>query len=363
MRFIQLDTDCEGPLALNDNAFELCRDFLKPQGDRFFQQVSRYNDYLAEVAKKEGYDAGTTLKLILPFLKAQGLTNAQIEAYSRKSMALVPGAAEAYTFLHSRNFPIFEISTSYCKFAEAVGAKLGFNREHILCTELDLDRYHLSAAETQELQGLQAEIAAAPAIELPAGAASAADLSGPTQEAIALLDRVFGEQLPAMKIGAIFNDVSPLGGPAKAKAVSDSLTNSGLSLADTIYVGDSITDVDAFEAVRAGGGLSISFNGNLHAVRAAEVVVVADCAWPIALLTCIFQLWGKEGVLEMAAPETRAKSRALVLPEEVIEPIMTGLNGRGFNLYLSKGVNRDKLAKESVAMRAKLRGEAEAALG
>ena len=41
---LQLDTSCEGPLALNDNAFELCREFIKPQGDRFFQQVSRYDD-------------------------------------------------------------------------------------------------------------------------------------------------------------------------------------------------------------------------------------------------------------------------------------------------------------------------------
>ncbi len=363
MRFIQLDTDCEGPLALNDNAFELCRDVLKPQGDRFFRQVSRYEDYLVEVAKQEGSNAGATLKLILPFLKAQGLTNAQIEAYSQKTLALVPGAAEAYAFLHSRKFPLFEISTSYCQFAEAVGAKLGFDRDHILCTNLDLDRYHLSSAEAQELQRLQAEIAAAPAIELTTGAASVADLSGPTQEAIGLLDRVFGEQLPAMKIGALFAEVSPLAGPGKAKAVSDSLTNTGLSLADTMYVGDSLTDVEAFEAVRAGGGLSISFNGNLAAVRAAEVVVVADCAWPIALLASIFQLWGKEGVVEMAAPETRAKSRALVLPEEVIEPVMIGLDGRNFNLYLSKGTNRDQLAKEGVAMQAKLRGEAVAALG
>ena len=57
---LQLDTACEGPLALNDNAFELCREFIKPQGDRFFQQVSRYDDYLAEVAKRPGYKAGDT---------------------------------------------------------------------------------------------------------------------------------------------------------------------------------------------------------------------------------------------------------------------------------------------------------------
>ena len=86
---VQLDIDCEGPLALNDNAFELCREFIKPQGDRFFQQVNRYDDYLVEVAKRPGYKSGDTLKLILPFLKAHGLTNAQIEAYSRKNVTLI----------------------------------------------------------------------------------------------------------------------------------------------------------------------------------------------------------------------------------------------------------------------------------
>ncbi len=114
-----------GPLALNDNAFELCREFIKPQGDRFFQQVSRYDDYLAEVAKRPGYKSGDTLKLILPFLKAHGLTNARIEAYSRKNVTLVPGAEGAFKFLHSRDFPIFEISTSYRPFAEAVGPEAG----------------------------------------------------------------------------------------------------------------------------------------------------------------------------------------------------------------------------------------------
>jgi energy-converting hydrogenase A subunit R len=360
---IQLDTDCEGPLVLNDNAFELCRDFITPQGDRFFQQVNRYDHYLAEVAKRPGYRAGNTLKLILPFLKAYGLSNAQIEAYSRKAMQLMPGAEEAFTFLHSRNFPIFEISTSYRQFAEAVGLKLGFDKEHIFSTALDLDRYRLSAAEVEALQGLHQEILAAPEITLPPDAASLADLPGPVQDAVATLDGIFWERLPAMEMGSIYQEVNPIGGPEKAKAVSDSLVKTGLSLTDTIYVGDSITDVEAFEAVRAGDGLTISFNGNRYAVNAAEVVVVSDSAWSIALLASICQLWGKEGVLEVAAPETRAKSRALVLPEEVIEPIFSGLDGCTLNMYLSKGIDRAKTVKESLAMRAKLRGQAVAALG
>jgi energy-converting hydrogenase A subunit R len=130
-----------------------------------------------------------------------------------------------------------------------------------------------------------------------------------------------------------------------------------------VYVGDSSADVQAFEAVRAGGGLAISFNGSRAAVNAAEVIVVSDSAWPIAMLIAIVQLWGKEGVLEVACPETRDKSRCLVLPEAVIEPIAKGLAGHVFNLYDQSAEDLDKVVEESQAMRAKLRGEAVAALG
>ena len=125
----------------------------------------------------------------------------------------------------------------------------------------------LAAAEAEELTRLDARKSLRrPEIELPAEAAALADLPGPVQEAVATLDRIFGERLPAMAIGAILKEVNPLGGPEKAKAVADSLAKTGLTLAETIYVGTSLTDVQAFEAVRAGGGLTISFNGDRAAV-------------------------------------------------------------------------------------------------
>jgi len=360
---ILLNTDCEGPLALNDNAFELCREFLPPLGARFFIQVSRYEEYLTGLAQRPGYQAGDTLRFILPFLRARGVTNAMLRDFSTRSLRLVPGAEQAYRFLHGFNFPIFEISTSYRHFAEAVGVRLGFKAEQIFCTELDLDRYRCPEAESAELLELMQEIAAAPDIELPPSATSASDLPEPVREAVGRLDRIFGERLPALKIGALCREVKPLGAAEKAKAVADSLSRTGLKMTDAIYVGDGSTDVAAFEAVRAGGGLALSFNGNGAAVRAAEVVVVSDCAWPIALLLAVFRQWGQEGVLEVAAPETRSKSRALVLPEAMIEPIARGLEGRVFNLYMSNHPSLEKIIQESEAMRAKLRGEAIAKLG
>ena len=86
-----VDLDCEGPITKNDNAMELAEHFI-PQGGHFFSVISRYDDFLADIAKRQGYRAGNTLKLILPFLKAYGATNRRIKEYSARNLLLVAGA-------------------------------------------------------------------------------------------------------------------------------------------------------------------------------------------------------------------------------------------------------------------------------
>ncbi|MFZ5453673.1 MAG: hypothetical protein ACOZF2_17590 [Thermodesulfobacteriota bacterium] len=362
MHQLQLVISCEGPLALNDNAFELCREFIKPDGARFFQKVSRYGDYLLDVAKKPEYQAGDTLKLILPFLKAHGLTNQQISAYSHKHVKLMPGVEKAYKFLLTQDFSIFEISTSCRQFAEAVGQQLGVSPKNIFCTELDLDCVSLTLGEKDELFRLQREIAAAPEIKLPPEPASLQDLPAPVKEVVEVCDRIFWDRIPQMGIAALYRQVTTLGGPDKARALAESLARTGLTMKDVIFVGDSITDVQAFEAVRAGGGLSISFNGNRPAVLAAEISVSADNAWPIALLASIFRLWGKEGVMELADKGSEGAARYLVLPDAVIDTLMRGLKGRNFNLRSPLSQDQETTVQESMAMRAKLRGSGVASL-
>jgi energy-converting hydrogenase A subunit R len=363
MHTIQLMTDCEGPLALNDNAFELCRDFIKPGGDRFFTQVSRLDDYLADIARKPGYRAGTTLKLILPFLKAYGLTNALLKEYSEKTVRLVPGAAEAYRFLHTQGLPIFEISTSYRQFAEAVGQRLGFAADRIISTELDLDRYPLTPAEAERLKALKDEIAGLPVIELPPQAAKPEDLGPESREVIGRMERIFEEIIPGLDIGRLYDEVKPVGGSEKARALEDSLARTGVAMTGAIYVGDSITDVEAFKAVRVGGGAAVSFNGNRYAINFAEFIVVADNAWPIALLTAICLRWGKDGLVELSTSSQAGHEKIVALPESMVETIMMGLQGRNFSFYPGNVPHREKLIAESAAMRSRLRGQAVAALG
>jgi predicted HAD superfamily phosphohydrolase len=363
MHPIQVNTDCEGPLALNDNAFELCRDFLPPDGARFFAQVNGYDDYLADIAKKPEHQGGDTLKLILPFLKGAGLTNQKMAEYSRQHVSLVPRAEAAYRFLHTLNFPLFAISASYRQFAEAVAVRLGFAPDRVYCTEVNLDSYELAPGEAAELSRLLEDIIAAPAIELPPAARALEDLDPGVQKAIALLDKIFAETIPRMNIGRIFREVKTMGGPEKVLALEDSLAKTSLSMANLMYVGDSITDVPALEKVRAGGGVALAFNGNRYAVQAAEIIVVSDNAWPVALMAAVFQTWGKEGVVELAQSSRPGASKYLVIPEAMIESIMMGLQGGIFNLYHPGTSQMEKAMADSTAMRRRLRGEAIAALG
>ncbi len=363
MHTVQLDTDCEGPLCLNDNAFELCRDFIQPDGDRFFKQVSRYDDYLADILQKPGYKAGDTLKLILPFLKAAGLTNEKLLDYSLKNILYVPGVKETYRFLHSLEIPIFEISTSYRQFAQAVGLELGFDAAHIFCTELDLDRDGLSLMEKEELTALKADIAALPEIELPAAARRLADLDTAVQQAIARMDEIFWNLVPALPSGRFYQEVNPVGGFEKANALAKSLAQTGLAPSAAIYVGDSITDVQAFEKVRAGGGLAVSFNGNRYAVNSAELIVVADTAWPVALVTALFMVHGKAGVLERARRGLPGDSETWGLPAVWTQNITQGLAGRQAAFYGADAGAPEDVIQASGAMRSQLRGAAIAALG
>lgn len=56
-----LVSDCDGPLSLNDNAFELAGHFLPP-GEKFFQIVSQYDDVLVEMKRPGGLQKGEVLE-------------------------------------------------------------------------------------------------------------------------------------------------------------------------------------------------------------------------------------------------------------------------------------------------------------
>jgi predicted HAD superfamily phosphohydrolase len=212
-------SDCEGPISKNDNAFELTSHFV-PGGDYFFSLISKYDDVLADLVKREGYKAGNTLKLILPFLKDHGATDNKMRTFSSQSILLVPGADDMLRFVNGI-MPSFIISTSYEHYIFSVCDVIGFPKENVYCTRLNLDKYVLTDEEVEELRALRGEISRMPMIEIPENAASVGDLSKRDRSTVKILDGIFWETIPRMVAGRMLEEVNPVGGYEKAYAIRD----------------------------------------------------------------------------------------------------------------------------------------------
>jgi energy-converting hydrogenase A subunit R len=340
MRKTQFVSDLEGPLTLNDNAFELTAHFL-PQGAHFFALMSRYDDILADIVKRSGYRAGTTLALIVPFLKAFGLRDRDLHEFSRSSIRLVPGALEALQRIRAQ-MPAFIISTSYEPYVRAVCEALQFPFENAYCTKISLDAYALSEEERQELLTLYDQIVQRSQIQIPLGVQSVDELSGEDRQTLELLDHIFWERVWGMEIGRVLREVQPIGGPEKARALREISERTGISLAQTIYVGDSITDVEALALVRQAGGLAVAFNGNRYALRAAELGCISSDALILAEIAEAFQ----------ASP---ARLR--------LDRTASPANGRRRRTVQTKSGIDDAFIHQSEQMRRRLRGEQIGGLG
>lgn len=291
----QYVTDLEGPLTLNDNAFEIAAHFL-PNGAHFFALISRYDDILADIVKRPGYRAGDTLKLIVPFLKAFGLRDHELREFSQKTVKLVPGAREALQRIHAQ-MPTFIVSTSYEPYVCAVCGVFDLPFENAYCTKISLDSYELSEQEHQELLSLYEQIVQRSHIAIPSGARHLEELSARDRQTVELLDHIFWERISQMEIGRVLREIQPVGGAEKARALREIAHQTKIALAQTIYVGDSITDVEAFTVVRHEGGLAIAFNGNSYALRAAELGCISSDALILAELAEAFAQGGRKSVL------------------------------------------------------------------
>jgi len=354
-------SDCEGPISKNDNAFEITSHFV-PNGDKLFTVISRYDDVVAEVIKKPGYKAGYTLKLILPFLKAYDVTDQKMREFSAQNLILIPNVKD--TLRYVRNVAhAFIVSTSYEHYIEALCQALNFPYENTYCTKVNIDKYHMTAGEKNSLKKLTREIQQMPIIEIPSGARSLNDFPEEYRKTIQRLDEIFWKEIANMESGKIFREVNPVGGEEKANAVKDAAEKVGIDLSSVMYVGDSITDVEAFRLVKENDGLAVSFNGNQYAIKTAEIAILSENSVVTAVIADAFCRFGKRETLSLM----ENWSREVLKKSHVNQTLLNRL----FVLYPSglpkvkiiTDENMEVLIKESGKFRKKVRGEAIGRLG
>ena len=354
-------TDCEGPISKNDNAFELAAHFI-PDGDRFFANISKYDDVLADVVKKEDYKAGDTLRLILPFLKAYGANDTKIKDFSEKNVLLVPGAKDTLTFVRTI-MRSFIVSTSYEQYISALCALTGFPFENTYCTRLNMDKYQISNKETEQLKELTKEIAELPMVEIPKEATSVNDFSDRDQETVSRLDEIFWKEIPEIESGRMLAEVNPVGGTEKARSVEDIVRKMGCSFDCVMYVGDSITDAPALKLVKENGGLAVSFNGNSYSVRESDVAVLSGDTVVTSVLADVFCRLGKDAVLGLVDNWSLAGLKKYCDNSVLIDEMNAVFSGGFPQVERLTSGSVERLISESSVFRKTVRGEAIGKLG
>ncbi|MGA3112295.1 MAG: HAD family hydrolase [Candidatus Bathyarchaeia archaeon] len=354
-------SDCEGPISKNDNAFELAANFI-PNGDKLFSNISKYDDVLADVLHKPSYSAGSTLKLILPFFKAYGVSDKQVEEFSADNILLI---ANSQTTLHHVQAiaDAFIVSTSYEHYIKALCKATDFPYKNTYCTKLRLDKCAITPHEKDRLKQIAQEIAKMPLIDIPGSSKTIEDFSVSDQVAIQRLDEIFWNEIPKMFVGKFLTDVVTVGGEQKAEAIRDAVKRLGGELSDVMYVGDSITDVEAFRLVRESSGLAVSFNGNGYAVRNAEVAVLSESSLVTAVIADLFLRFGKE-----KAFNTLQGWSYEILKKSEVDPSLLKQLSQLYPDALPKAKivtdqNMEIIIKESSAFRKKVRGVAVGKLG
>jgi energy-converting hydrogenase A subunit R len=335
-------SDCEGPISVNDNAYELSGHFIE-DGEKFFEIVSRYDDVLADVLKRPDYNAGGTLKLIVPFLKAYGATNQNIIDFSIKNVHLIPGARETLKFVNS-TMPSFIVSTSYNHYIMALCNRTEFPYDNTYSTKLDMDFTELDPHEADVIKEFRKQTIKTPEFEV--------------------LEEIFFDKIPKLKASAFMDNVKPIGGEGKKDAVLDIISRFKLKSSDLFYIGDSITDVQPLKFANKSGGIAVSFNGNQYAIKEAEIAVMADNTTITSLLADIFNKYGTDNVFEFAISYSEDAETALntrFVNPKLAKLIMDSKNLPQVELITCN--NMDILIEKSNQYRKELRGESIGGLG
>jgi energy-converting hydrogenase A subunit R len=354
-------SDCEGPISKNDNAFEVTARFV-PNGDKLFALISKYDDVLADVLKKPSYSAGSTLKLILPFLKAYDVTDRQMEEFSAQNLILIANSKD--TLQHVRAVAsAFIVSTSYEHYIKALCKALDFPYENTYCTKLSIDKYFITEQEKRRLREVAREIAQMPMITITPTAKHMKDFSSKDQETIRRLDTLFWSEIAGMSLGRVFSDVITVGGSQKAEAVKDAVEGLRAQLSDAMYVGDSITDAEAFKLVRNNGGLTVSFNGNQYAVKNAEIAVLCENSVVTAVIADLFCKLGKQKTLQVLSNWNSKALRQSAVSQPLLDRLFALYAAALPKVQIVTAENMEMLVKESSEFRKKVRGESIGRLG
>jgi len=361
-------SDWEGPWVIADHAYEVTKRGV-PCGARLFAGISEYDDYLAYVRRKEGYEPGDTLSLIAPFLIAYSINNDFLITVARDNANFIEGSLEAIKWINELGYFLKVVSTSYCQYIHYTAALAGIPPANTRCTRFPIDGYSKIVKDDDKkfVKDRATDIINLPRLNITAST-NQNELPLSVLETIKKLDTFFWEDLPQTSYDAILTELKPIGGRRKLEAIKEALDEEGKTLHESLTIGDSITDWIMLKETRDAGGLAVSFNGNDYAVENANLAIISKNCMVTPVIVDLFERAGieklEEIVLKWNYDALKEASHKGYLNSHLLQSFIESI---GFsNMPIVTWIKKDNLQEtiaKSKAMRKTVRGIAVGSLG
>ena len=266
--------DLEGPISVIDFAAEIGKMLsTKPQLNlqdydmgEFFFMISNYDDYLIDTPEIKDklnipeYQPGDTLRLMAPLYVAC-FSDEELIDLAKANLGLLPGCEELFSYLH-KDWNIFVISTSYSQFAHNITSALNISKDHVYCTNLDIQQLKKGLTTIDET----IEVLVKDLFQ------KYLDNNKKLDSVIDDLNNFFwkGEESEYIKV---MNQVEVRGGKRKELAIEDISNRTGIPISNMIALGDSITDINMLQRLKDEEGIAVSFNGNKYTAERANIAI------------------------------------------------------------------------------------------
>ena len=293
----QLILSCDGVLSTNDYARDLCARSIR-NGGRFFDAVSRYEDLSTYALERDETKTRQTMKMIIPFLKAFGMTDHFAYEFAKEDLHPMPGADGSLSYLR-RLLPTYIATGSYEHHMMALCDSLDFPIENATYTKVEFDSAENDRQEDRRLRELANKISS---LRLPKTMYSVTESEFLDEDDATLvreLDSIFDDELPNMEAFKAYKDVLAIGSNEKAYALLEIRRKTEIEFNSTVFIGSGLNDFQALDLIRDSEGLAISFNGSEYAVRGCNIAVMSSNTIVLDVLIGEFYNEGIQAVYDM----------------------------------------------------------------
>ena len=286
-----------GFLTRNDPLRGLCRESIR-NGERLYDALSRYDTVISFALSRGDGNCGNKAKTLVPFLLANGVTDASAYTSFSRNLEFMPGVERAFGYL-ARQLPTYICTESYEHQMMLLSEKLDFPMANISCNAFSFEDFELPRPDAKRLREIASSFSNTRVGDEHYTVSENKYLTIEDNDLINDVDRDLIKPLEKMEVAESVRKELKVSGNEKAYAILELCRKNEIPVSDTAFIGTRDSDFAPMDIVRDSTGLSLAFCASEYAVRGCNVAVLSDRPIVAAVLVNEFYNGGIESVMEM----------------------------------------------------------------